>query len=92
MSGERHEHGSGVAPMGEYAPGSRLVTPSGLSRGVAPVHAERYVDADVVEVAARQEEAPREGPAPAVPEAPRPRGRPRKLKLREGDDGPPDAA
>lgn len=32
MPEPRHEHGSGVTPVGEYAPGGRI---SGLQKGVA---------------------------------------------------------
>ena len=40
MPDTRHDHGSGVQPVGEYAPGASVVNPYGVSKGVAVVHAE----------------------------------------------------
>ena len=49
MPTPRTEHGSGVVPVGSYAPGAHEVNPPGLSRGVASLPPVRIPPAPTTE-------------------------------------------
>lgn len=92
MSDPRHEHGSGVVPVGEYAPGGHATNPAGLSKGVAAVPAEHYPKPTQT----RRQAAKAEEKAEAA-QRPKKRGRPvgsrnRPAPTEDMFDGPPDAA
>ena len=78
----RTEHGSGVAAVGDYAPGSRQVSPSGLSRGVVALPAEHP---DQPEPEPTPEPVKRRG---------RPQGSRNRPKIPDDEvfDGPPEPA
>lgn len=84
MPDPQHEHGSGVVPVNDYAPGSRAKNPSGLSQGVRALPAEpAYAPAP-----------PRPKRSPRTPGRPGRRlgGKNRPEPTEEMfDDGPPDA-
>jgi len=93
MPDQRHEHGSGVVPMEDYQPGSRMVGPEGRSRGVAVVPAEHY---PMPTGRTRRQTMKAEQEAVAA-QQPKRRGRPVGSKNRppptqEMFDGPPDVA
>ena len=91
MSDPRHQHGSGVRPVGEYAPGGTAVNPYGTSKGV------RAVPVDVIPPARRERRGAQEARQREAERAtqPRRRGRPVGSRNRppidpEMFDAPPD--
>jgi hypothetical protein len=89
MPEPRSQHGSGVTPVGEYAPGARQMNPGGQSSGVEAIPPEHYEQPkpQTRRVAERQAEA----------QQPKRKGRPvgsrnRPPPTQEMFDGPPDSA
>lgn len=92
MPDPRQDHGSGVVPVDDYQPGSRMLAPDGRSRGVAAIPAEHYPKP----VETRRQAAKAEEHARSVHE-PRRKGRPvgsrnRPPPTEDMFNGPPDPA